>query len=124
MCGILKQGAKDMIYDDKKFIGEVIKAARKNAGLNQAQLCEKLGMTDKNLGNIENGRQFPQVNNFLRIIEVLNLKMEDFGVKTSLKQENEPDKEKLLKFILSLTEKQSKAYLKILQDLNDIKEAL
>lgn len=124
MCGILKQGAKVMIYDDKKFIGGVIKAARKNAGLNQAQLCEKLGMTDKNLGNIENGRQFPQVNNFLKIIEILNLKIEDFGVKTSAKQKNGPDKEELLRFILPLTEKQSKAYLKILKDIKNVKEAL
>ena len=43
-----------MIYDDKKFIGEVIKKARKESGLRQSVLAERIGMTDKNLGNIEN----------------------------------------------------------------------
>ena len=69
-----------MIYDEKKFIGNVIRNARKRAKLSQAQLAERVEMSDKNLGNIENGKQFPQVNNFLRIIEVLSLSLEDFGI--------------------------------------------
>ena len=36
-----------------------------------------------NLGNIENGKQFPQINNFFRILEVLNLSVEDFSVNSS-----------------------------------------
>lgn len=77
-----------MIYDDKKFIGEVIKKARKSAKLTQAELAEKIDMSEKNLGNIENGKQFPQINNFFRILEVLNLSVEDFGVNSS-KSKNE-----------------------------------
>ena len=57
-----------MIYDDKKFIGKIIKNARKSAKLTQAELAEKIDMSEKNLGNIENGKQFPQVNNFLKTI--------------------------------------------------------
>lgn len=72
-----------MIYDDKKFIGEVIKKARKSAKLTQAELAEKIDMSEKNLGNIENGKQFPQINNFFRILEVLNLSVEDFSVNSS-----------------------------------------
>ena len=72
-----------MIYDDKKFIGEVIKKARKSAKLTPAELAEKIDMSEKNLGNIENGKQFPQINNFFRILEVLNLSVEDFGVNSS-----------------------------------------
>ncbi len=77
-----------MIYDDKKFIGEVIKKARKSAKFTQAELAEKIDMSEKNLGNIENGKQFPQINNFFRILEVLNLSVEDFGVNSS-KSKNE-----------------------------------
>ena len=71
-----------MLYDDKKFIGSVIRNARRNLYFKQSELAEKVGMSEKNLGNIENGRQFPQVNNFIRLIEVLNLSLEDFGAKT------------------------------------------
>ena len=62
-----------MMYDDKKFIGEIIKNARKNLKMRQSELAEKIDMSDKNLGNIENGKQFPQINNFFKILEVLNL---------------------------------------------------
>lgn len=88
-----------MIYDDKKFIGNVIRNARKHAKLNQAELSEKLGMSEKNLGNIENGRQYPQVNNFLRIIEVLNLSLEDFGVRLTKKSDNEAKSELISKIL-------------------------
>ena len=107
-----------MIYDDKKFIGDVIKAARKKAKLNQAELCEKLNMSDKNLGNIENGKQFPQVNNFLKIIETLNLKLEDFGVKT--KNQDNPVKNELYKIILGSTDKKANAYLKAIKTVDEI----
>ncbi len=109
-----------MLYDDKKFIGNIIKQARKKAGLNQAELCQKLGMTDKNLGNIENGRQFPQVNNFLRIIEVLNLKIEDFGVKVP--KEESAQKNELFKSVLEASEKEAKIYLKMIKMANEIIE--
>lgn len=103
-----------MIYDDKEFIGKVIRNARKKARLSQAQLSEKINMCDKNLGNIENGKQFPQVNNFLRILEVLDLSLEDFGVEN--KQKNlDNTKEELLKIVNSSTPEQAQIYLKTLK---------
>lgn len=107
-----------MIYDDKKFIGNVIKNARKKAKMSQAELSESINMCDKNLGNIENGKQFPQVNNFLRIIEVLNLSLSDFGAKTS-KDSNETQEE-LLKMIYSADDKKAKSYLEALKFVNRI----
>lgn len=107
-----------MIYDDKKFIGNVIKTARKKAKLSQAELCEKLNMSDKNLGNIENGKQFPQVNNFLKIIEILNLNLEDFGVKNTQIKDNKKDE--LSKIILSADDKKISSYIKALKMVDEI----
>ena len=107
-----------MIYDDKKFIGNVIKNARKKAKMSQAELSELINMCDKNLGNIENGKQFPQVNNFLRIIEVLNLSLSDFGV-SSLKEDNEIQQE-LLKLIYSADDKKRELYLETLKFVDRI----
>lgn len=106
-----------MLYDDKKFIGSIIKTARQAKKLNQAQLAELIEMSDKNLGNIENGKQFPQVNNFLKIIEVLDLSLEDFGVKKGNKKIS--DKDELLRIILSSTNKEAQAYLKILKAVGE-----
>ena len=106
------------LYDDKKFIGEIIKSARKNANLNQAQLAEKLSMTEKNISNIENGKQFPQVNNFLRILEVLNLSIEDFGVKNI--SEIQKAKNELLQNIYLATPAELEVYTEILQSVKKL----
>ena len=83
-----------MLYDNKEFIGKVIKQARKNCGLTQEELAEKTNMAEKTISNIENGKQFPALNNFFRIFEILNLSLEDFGVaKPSPLEEN---KQKLI----------------------------
>lgn len=102
-----------MLYDDKKFIGSVIRRARKNAHLKQAELAEKVGMSEKNLGNIENGKQFPQVNNFIRLIEALNLSLEDFGAENA--QYNKKNQEEFFKEIFLLSEKEFLAYTKIIK---------
>ena len=108
-----------MNYNDKKFIGSIIRNARKKARLNQAQLAEKLGMTDKNLGNIENGKQFPQVNNFLKLIEVLNIPIEDFGVQEQIKLADS-SKNELLKLILTASPREYNAYLEIIKNVRSV----
>ena len=108
-----------MLYDDKKFIGSVIKNARKKANLSQAELAELINMCDKNLGNIENGKQFPQVNNFLKIIETLRISLEDFGVK-EYKNKSDTNKEELLKIIYSATQQKTQIYLEALNFINKI----
>ena len=106
------------LYDDKNFIGNVIKTARKNASLNQAQLAERLDMTDKNLGNIENGKQFPQLNNFFRILEELNLSVEDFSVKSTGKEKTL--RTNLLKDIYLADERELNVYSEILNAINKL----
>ena len=101
-----------MIYDDKKFIGKIIKNARKSAKLTQAELAEKIDMSEKNLGNIENGKQFPQINNFFRILEVLNLSVEDFGV--NQKEKSDKIREDLIQSIYLLNDTELEIYLNIL----------
>lgn len=102
-----------MIYDDKNFIGQVIKNARKKAGYTQSQLAEAIGMSEKNIGNIENGKQFPQVNNFLHIIEFLNIPLCDFGVKNEAQLDSSV--QELFKFLLSLNPKHLDNYRKIFE---------
>lgn len=108
-----------MIYDDKNFIGAVIRNARKKAKLSQAELSEQLGMSEKNLSNIENGRQFPQVNNFLRIIQFLNLSLEDFGVALPKTELNNELKNKIISKFLSCTENKLKLYDKAISLIDE-----
>ena len=108
-----------MIYDDKKFIGSVIKHARIKSGMTQAALSEKISMTEKNYNSIENGRQFPAVNNFLKIIEVLNLSLEEFGVKLE-NGSSENDKIVLIQKILNSDAHACAKYLKAVNFADEI----
>lgn len=109
-----------MIYDSKEFVGNIIKNARKKYGYTQSLLSEKIGMSEKNLGNIENGKQYPLLNNFLRILEVLNLSVEDFGVNSA--KVNNTNKEKLLEKIYCLNEDEALHFLDILKSVESLKK--
>ncbi len=102
-----------MLYDDKKFIGEIIKNARKKVKMKQAELAEKIDMSDKNLGNIENGKQFPQLNNFFRILEVLDLQIEDFGVNS--KKDVNKIRELILHKLYLMDDYQLEIYLNLVE---------
>lgn len=113
MYNVFFNKVKNMIYDDKKYIGQVIKEARKKAGLTQNQLAEAIGMSEKNLGNIENGKQFPQVNNFLHLIEFLDIPLADFGVIKN--SQADKDKNELIKLALTTNTKHVNTYRKIFE---------
>jgi len=108
-----------MIYDDKSFIGSVIRNARKKAKLSQAELSERLGMSEKNLSNIENGRQFPQVNNFLRIIQFLNIPLEDFGVTLPETEFDDKIKTQIISKLLSCPNSQLGLYDKAISLIDE-----
>lgn len=113
MYNVFFNKVKNMIYDDKKFIGQIIKEARKKAGLTQNQLAEAIGMSEKNLGNIENGKQFPQVNNFLHLIEFLDIPLTNFGVIKN--SQTDKDKNELIKLTLTSNTKHINTYRKIFE---------
>lgn len=58
---------------DQTKIGKFIAALRKEQGLTQAQLGEKLGVTNKTISRWENGNYMPDV-------EMLSLLSKEFGV--------------------------------------------
>ena len=48
-----------MIFDDKYFIGRKIKSFRKKRGLTQAELAEKIDLSEKHISKIEAGVHLP-----------------------------------------------------------------
>lgn len=109
-----------MIYDDKKFIGEVIKKARKSAKMTQADLAEKIDMSEKNLGNIENGKQFPQINNFFRILEVLKLSVNDFGVKSEKSEKKNNVRDELIQEIYLFNDTELEIYSNLIEYISKL----
>ena len=46
---------------NQEKIGKFIAACRKDKDMTQSELAEKLGVTDKSIGNWENGRNMPDL---------------------------------------------------------------
>lgn len=51
--------------------GKCIRSFRKNAGMSQAQLAERVGVSRVNISEIERGSN-PSISTFLRILKVFN----------------------------------------------------
>ena len=69
-----------MIFDDKFFIANKIKLARKNLNMTQAQLAELIDISVQQMSRIEVGTYIPSLPTFLKIVKVLNLTLDDFGI--------------------------------------------
>jgi len=95
-------------FEDKEFIAKKIKLARKNASLTQAELAEKIGISAKQLSRIEMASFVPSLITFLKIVQILNLTLEDFEILTN--KTSNPAKDKLIKIINSANDKELNLY--------------
>ena len=97
-----------MIYCDKKFVGNIIKQARIKSKLSQAELAEQIGLSEKHISNIERGLNFPALDTFLKLCEVFNLALDDFGLHINVNENVE--KKKLLNQIFTASDTDIIAY--------------
>ena len=62
---------------DQKKIGNFIAQCRKDKKMTQSELAEKLGVTDKSIGNWENGRNMPDLSLFKPLCNELGITIND-----------------------------------------------
>ena len=65
------------IMNTLKLFGKRIKELRKKSGLTQEQLSEKLGLFQKQIGNIETGTCFTTINNLEKLSEQFGVEIKD-----------------------------------------------
>ena len=82
------------------------------------KLAEKVGLSEKHISNIERGLNFPALDSFFKLCQVLNLSLEDFGLKIDFKSNKY--KENLLNKVYYADENKLKAYDEILNSLDKI----
>ena len=93
-----------MLLQDKKLTGQIIKKYRKLKKLTQEELAELIGISEKHLGQIERGVFQPNIVNFFKIIEILQINLSEFGI--ILNNSENFEKEKLIQTIYSLNANQ------------------
>jgi len=62
---------------NQEKIGKFIAKCRKDKKMTQSELAEKLGVTDKSIGNWENGRNMPDLSLFKPMCDVLGITIND-----------------------------------------------
>lgn len=77
---------------DQIKIGKFIAECRKQKGLTQKDLAEKLGVTDKSIGNWENGRNMPDLSLFKPLCDELDISMNDLMSGERVNKENYQEK--------------------------------
>ena len=82
---------------DQIKIGKFIAECRKNVGLTQAQLAEKLGITDKAISKWERGIAMPDTSIMLELCDILSISVNELlsGEKINM-ENNEKKNEELL----------------------------
>jgi len=101
---------------DKKQIGNQIKVARKKLKMSQFELAEKSDLHEKQIGRIEAGENSPSLENFLKIAQILNLKLEYF------KELDIPQNlytNEFLNILKNSTPKELELYLKIIKAIKE-----
>lgn len=73
---------------EKQTFGSMIAELRKKQGMTQAELAEKLGITDKAVSKWERDLSFPDVNIILKLAEIFNVTVDELmQVKTTTKED-------------------------------------
>jgi len=62
---------------NQEKIGKFITKCRKEKKMTQSELAEKLGVTDKSVGNWENGRNMPDLSLFKPLCDILGITIND-----------------------------------------------
>lgn len=73
---------------DLKKIGKYIAEKRKGLGLTQAQVAEKLGMSDKSVSKWERGICLPDVSVYMELCKILGISLNEFIAGEDLELEN------------------------------------
>ena len=102
----------NMSYTNKKIIGSKIKQQRKRLGLTQFDLAEKVGLHEKQISRIESGLNYPTFENFVNIINALELNMSDFSPENV--SENNELKDELFFIIKNSSVYELKMYLDVI----------
>lgn len=76
-------------------------------------------MTEKNLSNIERGLQVPLLNSFLKLLDILDISLSEFGVE-SRNIENKSRSELIKEIYLSNTQ-EIEVYLNIVRSIKTLK---
>lgn len=104
-----------LLKEDKHLIGQRIREQRKRKHLTQFMLAEKVGLHEKQISRIEAGLNYPTLISFIRIINTLDMNLDDFTQQETVQQN--PLRDDILNIIKNANDRELKIYFDILEPL-------
>ena len=86
--------------------GDNLKLIRKNKGMSQEELAEKVNVTRQSVSKWENGEAYPEMNNILELCKIFNCKINDL-VHTDMSDITSLDEEIVMKVVKFNEKKQN-----------------
>lgn len=106
-----------MVETDKAFIASKIREARKKIGMKQGVLAKEIGISANHITRIEQGIYVPSLETFLKMAQVLQLDLKEFGIEISDKKTSARDE--LIKIIDAADDKEQEIYLSSLKMISE-----
>ena len=103
---------------DKEYIGKKLKEYRKKAKMTQETVSNRIDIDEKHYGKLERGLFTPSLESFFKLINVLNIPLEEFDVVE--KQENNL-KNSLIKEINLANDNEIEVFFEILKAVKKLK---
>ncbi len=105
--------------NSKAEIGSRIKKIRLSQGLTQHDLAERIGVTEKQISKIETGVHYPKFDNFIKILEALNITMREFASACDFESGN--IRRNIMKVINKANEEDLQYFLLLIKNIERIK---
>ena len=99
---------------NQEKIGKFIASKRKEKNMTQSELAEKLGVTDKSIGNWENGRNMPDLSLLKPLCKELDITVNDLLSGEKLNKANEKKYEENIINTLDYSHKRIKKYTNVI----------
>lgn len=106
-----------MVFDDKEFIGRKIKEFRRKRHMTQGKLAELVDLSEKHISKIEAGIHQPSISAFFKIIKVLDIGLDEFGL--SLTAEENKIRNEILECIYDSSEEELSLILPLIKCLKE-----
>ena len=109
---------------DQIKIGEFIASCRKDQGMTQAVLAEKLGISDRAVSKWETGKSLPDAGIMLKLCELLNINVNELlsGEKIMTEAYNKKAEENLLAMRQEVVEKNRQLRKKLQTEEQEVKQ--
>ncbi len=103
---------------DKELIGKKLKEYRKKAKLTQEELSNKIDIDEKHYGKLERGLFVPSLESFFKLINALNIPLEEFDF---VNQKTNSTKDKLVKEINLASSKEIEVFFEIFNSIKKLR---